>query len=139
VTSTPIAPERWYCVAGTGEDPFLWKSSKGLHILFHGMCPSGFLQSHYAFSVDNGSTWTVSQRQTYGYDFAFSDASSHFYARVERPQLIFDPADDVTPLGLANGVCDGGTVGDIYSCLFGQDGMTWTAMRRLQSSHGVRT
>ena len=32
------------CVAGTDEDPFLWRSERGFHVLTHGMCPSGLRQ-----------------------------------------------------------------------------------------------
>ena len=38
VTPAPIEPQHWYCAAGTGEDPFLWKGRRGgLHVIWHGM------------------------------------------------------------------------------------------------------
>ena len=32
------------CVAGMGEDPFIWEDRRGFHILIHGMCPRWFHQ-----------------------------------------------------------------------------------------------
>ena len=156
LTPHPIEPEHWYCVAGTGEDPFLWKTQRGWHMLYHGMCPSGFLESHYAtapfnstFSsfqgvADDASSsrsrssgsgsdaweWIVSPRQTYPYEFKYSDRTSRFFSRVERPQLVFDGTTG-EPVTLLNGVCDGSTIGDLDECLFKQDGMTWTGSRTL--------
>eukprot|EP00940_MAST-03C_sp_MAST-3C-sp2_P000135 g135.t1 len=129
ITSSPVEPEHWYCVAGTGEDPFLWKTDRGWHMIWHGMCPSGFLESHYA-SSDDAVVWKVSSHQTYGYRFRFADGTSHFFARVERPQLVFDGKSGKA-VALLNGVCDGASLGDIDECLFGQDGMTWTGVRAL--------
>merc|ERR1711907_423820 len=45
ITETPVESEHFYCVAGTGEDPFLWKTRRGYHMMYHGMCPSGFLEA----------------------------------------------------------------------------------------------
>lgn len=130
ITETPIEPEHFYCVAGTGEDPFLWKTDRGYHMLYHGMCPTGFLEAHYAFSANDGRTWTVSPRKTYPYEFYYANQMSHFFARVERPQLVFNE-NGTTPLYLSNGVCDGSSLSDIDECLFKQDGMVWTAFRAL--------
>lgn len=44
LTPQPIKPERWFCEAGTGEDPFLWQSARGWHMIYHGMCPTGVFQ-----------------------------------------------------------------------------------------------
>ena len=139
ITTAPIEPEKFYCVAGTGEDPFLWKTRRGWHILWHGMCPTGFLQAHYAFSPD-AVTWTVSPKQTYGYLTKFTDGSSKLLARVERPQLYFPgPFNDTVapPTHLYNGACTGGSVTKIYRCLeLPSDGkgsiMTWTLVRPLK-------
>ena len=54
ITLQPVKPEEWsaprarahthsvlmhmhcrFCVAGTGEDPFLWRSARGWHMLYH--------------------------------------------------------------------------------------------------------
>ena len=83
-----VKPEEWWCVAGQAEDPFLWQSARGWHLLMHGMCPSGVAQARYAFSGD-AVGWTNSPRQAYSYRVAFDDGSEHAFARVERPQLGF--------------------------------------------------
>ena len=44
ITPQPVKPQEWFCVAGTGEDPFLWRSKRGWHLIYHGMCPSGLLE-----------------------------------------------------------------------------------------------
>ena len=105
----PITPEQWYCVAGQDEDPFLWKSSRGYHIITHGMCPAGIFQAHYKFSRD-GVTWYTSPRQTYEYKVYFEDNSFLMLPRVERPQLLFARHNSTTgdfsnPVALYNGVC----------------------------------
>jgi hypothetical protein len=123
LTEGPVAPEKWFCLAGTGEDPFLWRSARGWHMVFHGMCPTGLFQAHYAFSADDARTWTVSTRQTYAYDVKFSDGSSRLFARVERPQLLFAPGTgggggvDGSPTHLVNGVCAASSIDGMYACL----------------------
>jgi hypothetical protein len=135
ITTRPVQPERPWCVAGTGEDPFLWRDTRGMHMLYHGMCPSGFLEAHYAFSSDDGVTWTVSPRQAYSYDVPFINGSSHLFARVERPQLAFANGSGSAPTHLLNGVCQGGSPLAILRCweLPDTDGpvMTWTLVRPL--------
>jgi len=140
ITPKPVEPEKWFCVAGTGEDPFLWRSQRGWHIIWHGMCPTGVVQARYAFSND-GVHWTVSSRQTYSYTVHFADGSKHLFARVERPQLFFEPGSDNSdfegrPSHLYNGVCWGGNLYGIYQCLELQKGpvMTWTLVRPLKAS-----
>jgi hypothetical protein len=49
VSPEPVTPHNFskyhpVCVAGIDEDPFLWRSSRGYHIITHGMCPSGVRQ-----------------------------------------------------------------------------------------------
>lgn len=143
ITPTPVEPEKWYCVAGTGEDPFLWRSTRGWHMIWHGMCPTGVAQAHYAFSTD-GAHWIVSPRQTYSYVVHFADGSEHLFARVERPQLFFPPPAygskhsdfEGSPTHLYNGVCWGGNMYGIYQCLDLQKGpvMTWTLVRPLKTA-----
>lgn len=36
ITSSPVEPQHFYCIAGTGEDPFLWKTDRGWHMIYHG-------------------------------------------------------------------------------------------------------
>ena len=71
ITLQPVKPEEWsaprarahtrsvlmhmhcrFCVAGTGEDPFLWRSARGWHMLYHGMCPSGVWQVQWALNPE---------------------------------------------------------------------------------------
>lgn len=141
VTAQPVRPERPGCIAGTGEDPFLWENSRGLHILYHGMCPTGVLEAHHAFSSDGGITWTLSPRQTYAYS-ARVNGKTQWFARVERPQLFFDPRNN-EPAMLYNGVCDAGPFDQIYHCLELTPVppskqpvivMTWTLARPLRKS-----
>ena len=149
LTAIPIKPEAGLnvlCVAGTGEDPFLYRGARQhLHIVYHGMCPSGFLEAHHAFSADNGATWTVSPRQTYSYDVGFADSSSTLFARVERPQILLDARG--VPLALYNGVCDATTHGiehvlrDTLRCWnLKQKGagpvVSWTLARALDQGGG---
>lgn len=133
VTPTPVVPDHWYCVAGSAEDPFLWRSKRGWHIIVHGMCPSGFLEAHYAWSLD-GVTWRHSTEQTWKYTVAMADGSTRFHDRVERPQLVFQRRNETDwtfsePIYLINGVCDG------IVCLE-HPGMTYTIFRPLATSNG---
>jgi hypothetical protein len=126
LTPEPVEPEKFYCVAGNAEDPYLWEDSRGYHVMWHGMCPSGVDQAHYAHSKD-AVTWTVSPRQTYSYDGL---------ARVERPQLFFQHGREKGPTQLINGACHGGSAQGIYDCLELPSGslvMTYTLIRNLQS------
>jgi hypothetical protein len=67
----PVTPEHWWCVAGMDEDPFLWRSDRGFHLIMHGMCPTGVLQAHYAFSKD-AISWTTSPRCFFSLFFSIS-------------------------------------------------------------------
>lgn len=128
----PITPQQWFCVAGQGEDPFLWQNARGYHLLYHGMCPTGVMQAHYAFSAD-AVTWVTATKQSYSYRVHFEDGSSRNFARMERPQLIFDPNTGM-PTHIVNGVCDGSTAASSWECVIKQGGMTWTVIRPLASS-----
>jgi hypothetical protein len=124
----PIVLPEWYCLAGFGEDPFLWYSaaSDAFHMLVHGMCFAAF-DSRHLFSKD-GVSWTLSPHMPYSYAVNYSDAGSALYWRVERPQLIFDrrlPYGE-RPVALTNGVC-----GDGVECL-SNPGMTWTLLRNIE-------
>eukprot|EP01060_Flectonema_neradi_P009249 TRINITY_DN16605_c0_g1_i1.p1 TRINITY_DN16605_c0_g1~~TRINITY_DN16605_c0_g1_i1.p1 ORF type:complete len:403 (+),score=59.40 TRINITY_DN16605_c0_g1_i1:52-1209(+) len=98
------------CVAGMGEDPFLWQDDMGWHMLIHGMCPSGFINAVYVYSNDDCMTWRKSPIPPYSYDVK-TTTGSRFFWRVERPQLAFSSYDSVTGFAvnattLFNGVCD---------------------------------
>ena len=124
VTGAPIATPPPWCVAGLGEDPFLWQNSRGqFHMLIHGMCYAIFNAIH-AYSVD-GVVWAISPTPPYSYQVNYTDAPSQLYWRVERPQLVFDNA--TVPLFLFNGVCMDG-----LACLE-NPGKTFTLARPLSS------
>jgi len=143
LTEDPVTPMDWdpihpVCWAGVDEDPFLWRSKRGFHILTHGMCPSGVRQAHYKYSAD-GVNWHTSPRQTYRYTVRYENGRPDVLARVERPQLYFDGGYDLetglagSPIVLYNGVC-GGEFGNgtNYECAFDKlTGMTWTLARRI--------
>ena len=139
VSPDPVTPHNYskyhpICVAGVDEDPFLWRSDRGFHILTHGMCPSGVRQAHYKYSED-GISWHTSPRQTYHYTVQYTDNSHHTFARVERPQIYFGNRDDDTgfysdPKVLYNGVCGTGEDSSDFECVFDQlTGMTWSLVR----------
>lgn len=124
VTGEPIAIPPPWCVAGLGEDPFLFQSKTGsFHMLIHGMCFAIFNAIH-AYSLD-GIIWTVSNTPPYSYAVNYSDAPSTVYWRVERPQMIFDPTSGA-PLVLFNGVCLDG-----IACLE-NPGKTFTLARKIR-------
>ena len=124
----PIVTPDWYCVAGFGEDPFVWYSpaTDSFHMLAHGMCFAPF-DARHLYSTD-GSHWTVSSIMPYSYEVNYTDHAAEIYWRVERPQLLFDPARPYgdRPIALVNGVC-----GDGLECL-NTPMMTWTLLRSLQ-------
>ena len=122
VTGAPIVEPPPWCVAGLGEDPFLWQNSAGhFHMLIHGMCFAPFNAIH-AFSRD-GVAWSLANVPPYSYAVNYTDSVSALYWRVERPQLAFGA--DGAPTTLFNGVC-----GDGLACLE-TPGKTWTLARPL--------
>mmetsp|Transcript_33601 Transcript_33601/g.95223 ORF Transcript_33601/g.95223 Transcript_33601/m.95223 type:complete len:498 (-) Transcript_33601:71-1564(-) len=133
----PVTPQRWWCVAGQDEDPFMWRSPRGFHIITHGMCPTGYLQAHYKFSED-GVTWHTSPRQTYPYSVECQGGEVRHFPRMERPQLVFAkeyPDGAVSdPVALFNGVCDDGVnyLSAAVRCILDQAGMTHTLVRPLR-------
>ena len=101
-TLEPIFPKPSFCLSKQQyEDPFLWRSSRGFHILSHGMCPTGVFNSKYAYSRD-GIHWTVSPIDPYIYIVLYEDGSENVFVRCERPQLLFN--DDGQAIYLFTGV-----------------------------------
>jgi len=89
LTGAPALPEPLLCLSKAQyEDPCLWMTERGYHMLLHGMCPSGIFNAHYAFSLD-AATWTLSEGQAYSYAVAFDDDKEELFARMERPQILF--------------------------------------------------
>jgi hypothetical protein len=68
----------------------------------NGCCPSPGWSGGHAFSVD-GLSWSKITR-CYNTTTHFEDGTSMEMVRRERPKLIFDPQDGVTPTHLVNGV-----------------------------------
>ena len=122
LTGRPVVQPPPWCVAGLGEDPFLWQDGAGhFHMLIHGMCYAPFNAIH-AFSRD-GAAWALASAPPYAYQVNYTDAQGQLFWRVERPQLLF--AADGAPTTLVNGVC-----GDGIACLE-TPGKTWTLARPL--------
>jgi len=82
------------------EDPFLWHTKRGFHLLAHNFeGPQG--ASAYGHSVD-GHTWTLSPETPYNCTISFTDGTSEEIAICgNRPQLAFN--SDGTPIGLFTG------------------------------------
>ena len=85
------------------EDPFIYASARGLHMLVHNQQDSGV--SRYAHSID-GSTWVLHGAPgPYDGNVKWDDGTADSY-EVERPQFVFDP-DSGAPLYLTNGASSG--------------------------------
>ena len=106
------------------EDPYLWKSKRGWHLLTHNQQgPQGV--SSYGFSVD-GHNWTLSPKTPYQASVTYSDGSTQNVGRCERPQIVWGggsgPDAGTVPQWLINGASGakpGGGAG------------TWTLVRKL--------
>lgn len=121
---TSITKNNPLCLAGMEEDPFIWKSDMGYHMISHGMCPSGFLQSRYHYSLDS-INWYQSKNNPYSYSVKLIDNSYKLFFRMERPKIIFDKNNKLVGISLA--VCDEGFI----KCLIKQSGITYTIVREL--------
>ena len=89
-TLNPIFPKPSFCLSEQQyEDPFLWRSTRGYHMLLHGMCPTGIFNSKYAYSLD-GVRWTVSPLDPYIYIVLYDDGQEGVFVRCERPQLLMN-------------------------------------------------
>ena len=92
------------------EDPFLWKSRRGYHALFHANTwtdsrganhPVRTSAGRYAYSSD-GVEWTYSETPAYNGSVVFPNGSTVALSRMERPFLVMDA--DGQPEFLVNGV-----------------------------------
>ena len=90
------------------EDPFVYASPRGLHLLVHNM-EGGNGPALYAHSADGGAHWVLHNEPgnpgPYTGAVAFSDGSAGNFD-VERPQFVFAPAppgEYSAPLYLTNG------------------------------------
>lgn len=87
------------------EDPFIWKSSMGYHMLLHSFNqPQNTDVGTIAWSVD-GFNWTLNAKGegVYGHILSYQDGTTLTCTRREEPKLLFDVAKNI-PIYLAN-VC----------------------------------
>ena len=87
------------------EDPFIWKSSMGYHMLLHSFNqPQNTDVGTIAWSVD-GFNWTLNAKGegVYGHVLNYQDGTDLTCTRREEPKLLFD-VDKNIPIYLAN-VC----------------------------------
>merc|ERR1712151_413130 len=97
---------------GNYEDPFLYSTSRGWHLIYHVYntkehpphgheCADSRVSAH-VFSVD-GFTWHTSPTQPYGTQVELSTGKTVTVATRERPKIWFNAAGQMTHL--LNGVC----------------------------------
>lgn len=95
-------PENWMI-----EDPFLWIDQRGSwHIVNHAYnnyefssCGSSLVSAHF-FSA-NGKDWHNLGLEPYGHTVRYDDGTSHTYTTLERPNIHFDAAGQMTHINLA--------------------------------------
>ena len=120
-----------HCPTGNfGEDPYLFHDGiRGWHMLAHGLCDWGIgkpvardLYSLHAFSRD-AVTWRLAMNQStslpslaWSKNVEWSNGSTTFVSRMERPQLVLDEAGK--PIYLSNAVCPGGSSVGGTACHF---------------------
>ena len=91
----------------TVEDPFLYFDKRGnIHIINHAYntgqttnCTSSHVSSHF-FAAADGKQWGHSD-QPYGHTVTFDDGTQHSYCTLERPNLFFDAAGELTHIHFA--------------------------------------
>jgi hypothetical protein len=109
------------------EDPFLWQSKRGLHLLMHDHKPFPYHKQviTYAFTPDTSglSGWVFSgQEAANGTDIQFDDGSVHTFCSRQRPQLMFSEAADTNgvqhgrPLVFITGAQHGALTDDTKLC-----------------------
>ena len=101
------------------EDPMLWLSHRGWHLLTHSY---GQSISSYAYSKD-GLTWTVSPSAPYNWTIFYTDGTSADLNKCERPKLFFGDA----------------TSGDASNSLYRQPLFLVNGARSLNPAGGKRT
>ena len=91
------------------EDPFLWRSGRGWHMLVHGL-EQGEPEGRLAFSED-GLSWRLGAAPAYNSTIVFTNGTTVTAATVQRPQLLFAPGTEHSaaprPLALWNGASFG--------------------------------
>jgi len=113
--------------AGIWEDPFIWRDKRGIFKMIAHVYPPGGSSPHYwdrvsgfAYSYD-GFKWVQQPWQPYTNVVQHTNGTIAYTTR-ERPKIFFDPADNVTPLALFNGVARGT---NCWDCKL-QCGVDWT-------------
>jgi len=115
------------------EDPFLWRSKRGWHALFHANTwtdsrgahfPAATWAGRYAFSADDGMTWHFSSVPAYNASIRFANGTVTVFSRMERPFLLID--DSGAPTHLFTGVQP-----------VDWDDYTFTLMHRIRVKHNT--
>lgn len=104
------------------EDPFIWTSERGWHLLVHNYQapPAGL--SAYGYSKD-GIDWTLSTVPPYNWTIHYTDGTSANLNKYERPKLFFDDQSGAA-LYLINGARSGNP--------WPGNRKTWTMIRPLK-------
>lgn len=81
--------------AGVGEDPHIFRTKRGLHLVYHAMDPNANISftgvGGYAASVD-GLHWNFSPTPIYTRNVTLANGTTVTFARRERPEFVLDPA-----------------------------------------------
>jgi len=86
---------------------YLWIDKRGnWHIINHAYdvaqydnCAKSILSTH--FYSEDGKKWRCADDEPYGHTVQFDDGTNHTYTTLERPNIHFDAAGQMTHLGLA--------------------------------------
>ena len=81
-----------------GEDPFIFKTKRGFHMLFHA---GGLSEGWFGYS-ENGLDWTQVQIDSFNGNLSYTDGSSQELCGRQRPQILFDE-ESGEPMSLWNG------------------------------------
>ena len=99
------------------EDPYLWRSRRGVHMLMHNMnTDHGLLHKKrrgaYAFSPDGIGNWSFTETEAWENALTFDDCAGYDAMKRQRASLVFDVATGA-PSHLITGVSTS------------QDGIRW--------------
>lgn len=94
------------------EDPFIWRNSRGYHILTHSqVLPHKETRGAYGFSED-GLSWTILPDRMWDTNMTWSDGSISYFQRRQAPSMIFSA--DGTPMYLITPVDETSNVGWLW-------------------------
>ena len=118
-SKTPIfgwtVPESWPASLVTpgqkrgNEDPFIWRTARGYHMLVHcQLTPGQDTRGAYGYSQD-GLSWTLLPDRSWETNMTWSDGSESYFLRRQAPGLYLDsqgfplylltPVDELWPHG----------------------------------------